>query len=222
MEEKELIARYGLDIESLKKEQIKLAKSISAKDSTDFSVASLFGAIENFIVGNKIVSCIIICDRECNIIEQQYFSDKLRFPYLHGFRSYREMPSMVEAYNKLTEKPDVVFIHGHGISHPRLGLASHFSLLVNVPVIGVAGELYDETKISSNGEDILLEKEKVGKVLQSKEKANPLFISPGNGISIETAYELTKGFVRFPHKLPEPLHLAHKYAREVKDELGLK
>ena len=57
------------------------------------------------------------------------------------------------------------------------------------------------------------------KILISKEKANPLFISPGNQITIKTAYELSKKMVISPHKNPEPLHLASKYAREVKKEL---
>jgi len=221
MDEKELIAKYNIDIEALKREQIKLAKNLVIKDSMDFSLATRFGAIENLCIKNKIISAIIVCDKICNIIEQQYFFDKLKFPYLHGFRSYREMPAMIEAFNKLSEKPDVVFIHGHGICHPRLGLASHFSLSTNVPTIGVAGELFEENKIEDNGEDILLGDKKVGKVLRSKEKANPLFISPGDKISIETAYNISKSFIRLPHKLPEPLHLAHKYAKNVRKELRI-
>ncbi len=38
----------------------------------------------------------------------------------------------------LSQKPDLVFVDGHGISHPRrLGVANHFGLLVDVPT-GVA------------------------------------------------------------------------------------
>ena len=221
MDEKELIEKYSIDIEALKKEQIKLARELSLKDSQDFSLATKFGAIENIAIKNQIISAIIVCDKECNIIEQQYFLDKLKFPYIHGFRSYREMPAMVEAFNKLSEKPDIVFIHGHGLAHPRLGLASHFALAAGIPAIGVAGELFEENKIADNGEDILLRDKKVGKILKSKEKANPLFISPGNGISIDSACKLASNFIRPPHKLPEPLHLAHKYAKQVKDELKL-
>jgi len=221
MGEQELIKKYGINIESIEKEQIKLAKTLEIKDIMDFSLATRFGAIENISVGNQIISVIIVCNKEFEIIEQQYFLDKLRFPYLHEFRSYREAPAMVEAFNKLNEKPDVVFIHGHGIMHPRLGLASHFSLVVGVPSVGVAGDLFKQNEISSDGKDILLKNKKVGKLLVSKEKANPLYISPGNLISIETAYNLTKELLKHPHKLPEPLHLAHKYIRSVKEELKL-
>ena len=46
-----------------------------------------------------------------------------------------------------------------------------------------------------------------------------MYISPGNLISIKTAYEICKNFIYLPHKKPEPLHLAGKYAREVGKEL---
>lgn len=219
MDENELIAKYGIDIEALKKEQVKLAKGVELKDNQDFLIADRIAAVENIIVRNQILSVVILCDKDFNIIEQQYFLDKLRFPYLNEFRSYRELPAIVEAINKLNEKPDVIFVHGDGINHIRLGIASHLSLSVGIPVIGIADSLFEGNKLS--GEDILKEGKKVGKILQSKEKANPLYISPGNNISIETAYNLSKALLKQPHKLPEPLHLAHRYAREVKDELKL-
>jgi len=219
MDENELAQKYGLDLELLKKDQIKTAKDISLKDSQDFSVATRFGAIASVLVRNQIVSVAIVCDEKFNILEQQYFLDKIRFPYLYEFRSYREMPCMVEAFNKLSEKPDVVLISGHGLTHPRLGLASHFSIFIGVPAIGIAESLFDSDKVEK--EDILREGKKIGRVLVSKENSKPLYVSPGNNISIKSAYEICKKLVKEPHKLPEPLHLAHKYAREVKDELKL-
>ncbi len=49
-----------------------------------------------------------------------------------------EYPALLAAWEQLA-KPDLLFVDGHGISHPRrLGVASHFGLLVDVPTIGVA------------------------------------------------------------------------------------
>jgi len=217
MDESELIKKYNIDIEMLKREQLKLAKVLTFKDSQDFSLIDKIGAVETAIIQNKIVSVIVVCDKEFNILEQQYSADKLRFPYLHEFRSYRELPTLIEAFNKLTEKPQVILLRGHGITHPRLGLASHFAIAVNTPVIGVADNLFDIDKVE--GDNILKEGKVVGKVLHSKVKSNPLYISVGSGISLNTSYELVKIFIKQPHKLPEPLHLAHKYAKSVADEL---
>lgn len=219
MNEQELIKKYSLDIEALKKEQIKLSKAIILKDALDISLVSRFGAIENILVGNQIISAVIVCDKEFNIIEQQYALDKLRFPYLMEFRSYRELPCMIEAFNKLTERPDVMFIKGHGITHPRLGLASHFALITNTPTIGITENLFECNKIE--GEYILKDNKKAGMILQTKEKANPIYISPGGNISLTSSYNLTRNNVTPPHKLPQPLHLVHKYAKSVKDELKL-
>lgn len=219
MDENELAEKYGLNLDLLKKDQLKLAKDIEIKDAQDFSTATRFGAIASILVRNQIVSVAIICDEEYNIIEQQYFLDKIRFPYLYEFRSYRELPCMVEAFNKLSEKPDVVLISGHGLTHPRLGLANHFSIFTGVPSIGVVDTLFEGDKVG--GEDITRSGKKIGKVLISKINSKPLFIGPGSFISIKSAYEICKRLVKEPHKLPEPLHLAQKYAREVKDELKL-
>ncbi len=219
MNEDELIKKYGLDIEVLKKEQTKLAKGINVKDAMDFSFASTFGAVESMLINNQIISVIIICDRAGEISEQQYFLDKLRFPYLNEFRSFRELPSVIGAFNKLSNKPDVVFIRGHGITHPRLGIASHFSLLTNIPAIGIAESLFDCDKVDKL--NIVRDGKIVGKAFQSKQGSNPLFISSGNNISLETSYNFVKEFIKPPHKLPEPLYLAHRYARDVREELRI-
>lgn len=220
MEEKELIARYGLDLESLKKEQIKFSKNLVIKDSLNLSEVTRFGAFQNITVKNKIISVIVVCDKEGNVIEQQYFFDKVNFPYIYGFRAYREMPAMLSAFNKLNEKPEVILVSGHGLDHARLGLASHVSFGLNTPTIGVADSLFEGNEVNE-AEEILKLGKKVGKVLHTKENSNPLYVSPGNNISIETSYNVCKELVKSPHKLPEPLHLAYKYAKDVMKELKL-
>ena len=208
MKPDEIVQRYNIDLKKLEKEQEKLAKQIEIKDKIDFSLSERICAIDNMFFKNKIISACIVVNQDMEILEQEYFSDKMRFPYIAGFRAYRELPPMIEALNKLEEKPDVVFIIGHGIIHPRLGIASHFSISTQVPSIGVANSLLvgDVKK-----EDILLKGKKVGKVLISKPGSRPMYISPGNLISIKSAYELSKKFIKLPHKLPEPMHLAGKY-----------
>jgi|TARA_B100001971_G_C18251192_1_gene578366 deoxyribonuclease V len=217
MNPEELIEKYGIDIEKLENEQIKLAKQLEIKDKIDFSLADRFGAIDISFVGNKILASIIICDKDLEVIDRAYVLDKVRFPYLAGFRSYRELPVMVDALNKLKEKPDVIFLSAQGITHPRLGLASHFSLSTGIPVIGVANSVIDS---EVKGEDILRNGEKVGKIFLSKPGSRPMYVSPGNEVSIDTSLELCKQFINLPHKLPEPMHLAGKYGREVKKELN--
>ncbi len=44
-------------------------------------------------------------------------------------------------------------------------------------------------------------------------------MSPGNNISIASAEKIVLKYIVPPHKLPEPLQLAGKYARKIADEL---
>lgn len=216
MQPEEIAKKYGINLKKLEQEQTKLAKQIEIKDLVDFSLVDKIGAIDNAFFQNKIISACVMVNPEMEILEQEYFSDRMKFPYISGFRAYRELPSMTQAFNKLEEKPDIIFILGHGIAHPRLGIASHFSISTQVPTIGIANSLLvGEVK----GKDILIGKKKVGKVLQSKPGSKPMYISPGNLINIKTAYNLSKKFIKPPHKLPEPLHLAHKYSKEVRKEI---
>lgn len=210
-----------IDLEKLEKEQNKLAKNLSIKDAVDFLVIDRIGACSNAFFGNKIISAIVVCDSDLQIIEQQYFIDKLKFPYVSGFRAYRELSAMLSCLNKINEKPEVIFVEGHGIAHPRLGLASQFSIMVGIPTVGVAKRLL-VGQINRKTGDIILDKKTkktAGKALQTKKGSNPIYISPGNLISINTAFELTKKFIRPPHKLPEPMYLVHRYVDRIRKEL---
>jgi len=216
MDPKEVADKYNINLEKLEKEQEKLAKQLVIKDSLDLSMVERVGALDNAFHKNKIISACVVVDQDMEILEQEYFQDKMRFPYISGFRAYRELPSMIEAFNKLEIKPDVVFVPGQGIAHPRLGMASHFSISSGVPTVGVANSLL-VGKVK--GSDVIFKGKKIGKVFKSKPGSKPMYISPGNGVSMETALELCKKFVKLPHKLPEPLHLAHKYAKDIRKEV---
>ena len=219
---KELSEKYKIDFNKLEKEQIKLAKSLEIKDKIDISLIDKFGAMNTIFLKNTLICCFIVCDKNFEIIDRAYVSEKVKFPYFPGFRSYRELPSMISVFEKLNEKPDLVFISGLGIAHPRLGLASHFGLVTGVPTIGISNSLIGCTvkgeKIE-DGNDILRDDKKVGKVLISKKGSKPMFVSPGNHISIDNSYKISKSLILIPHKRPEPLHLASKYSKEVMKEL---
>ena len=220
MEREELIEKYGIDIKSLEQEQIKLAKSLEIKDIFDSDVVSRIGSIVNIIVKNKIISAMVVVDaKDYEILDQAYFLDTLRFPYLHGFKAYRELPVMTGVYSKIKEKPDVVLIKGEGINHSRLGIASHFSVATGVPAIGISDKLFDGNIVVVD--DVLMDDKKVGCVVVSKKGAKPLYICPGDKVSVKGACEMIEKMVIPPHKMPEPLHIAHRYSKDIKKELGM-
>lgn len=216
---KDLSERYGIDFEKLEKEQIDLAKGLVIADKIDFTLADRIGAIENIFIRNKILSCIIVLNKNFEIIDQAYILDRISFPYFPGFRNYRELPAMIKALDKLSERPDLVLISAQGLIHPRLGLASHFGLSTGIPTIGVSPSIVDCKYEEKDGAEITRDNKTVGKVLISKAESNPLFVSPGDNITIDTSYNLSKELIKHPHKRPEPIHIVAKYAKKVRKEL---
>lgn len=141
MKEKEAVIK-GIDIDALKAEQRKLAKTISLKDSFDFKLASRFAAIHTETLAKEILASITLLNEDLELIEEKYILRPIKFPYIPGYRAYRELPAMLAVCNKLEEQPDVLFVEAHGIAHPQgFGLASHLGVSLNKPVIGVAKKI---------------------------------------------------------------------------------
>ena len=54
-----------------------------------------------------------------------------RFPYVPGLLSFREIPAVLAAMERLNVRPDLLLCDGQGIAHPRrFGIASHLGLLL--------------------------------------------------------------------------------------------
>ncbi|MEM4267604.1 MAG: endonuclease V [Candidatus Woesearchaeota archaeon] len=205
----------NLEVERLKEEQTKLAKKIILTDS--FDKLDTVAGCDIAYTGNKIISAIVVCDyKTLQIREKKYTIGKTRFPYIPGFLSYRESPITIETFHKLEIDPDILIVDGNGILHPRmLGMASHLGLLLDKPTIGVSKGLLCGEK---RGDSIYLGKEVIGKVIETKEGAKPIFVSPGHKIGFSTMLEIIKHCLK-EHKLPEPLHEAHKLATKIRNKI---
>lgn len=209
--------KFGIDLDKLIAEQKKLSKLVSLKDGMDFSLVDRVAGCANSFLGNQIISAIVVFNNNFDVMEQNYVTRKLEFPYIAGFRAYRELPAMVKCFEKLEEVPDVIFIDGHGIAHPRrLGISSHFGISIQRPTIGIAQRLLVG---EIDGDKIMLDGKEVGLCFVTKQGSKPVYISPGHMISLNTTLKITKKFLKLPHKLPEPLVMARRYADKIRDEL---
>jgi deoxyribonuclease V len=114
--------------------------------------------------------------------------------------------------------PDLCFIDGHGIAHPRrLGIAAHFGVATDLPTIGVAKKVLVGTTSTAlhdmRGAFTTLRDEgkQIGWLLRSKVGCLPLIVSPGHRVAMATAPEMTMRFVT-TYRLPEPTRLADRLA----------
>lgn len=137
------------------------------------------------------------------------------FPYVSGYLAFREVPALMQAWDQLREKPDVMVLDGQGITHPRkMGIASHFGLLGNIPSIGCAKSMlfgkFDGLGLEKFSTSPIYGKgELLGYALRTKDKVQPVYISPGHLITAEESLEIMKNCVG-KYRIPEPTRLAHE------------
>nr|WP_049234651.1 deoxyribonuclease V [Serratia marcescens] len=147
------------------------------------------------------------------LVEYQVARIATVMPYIPGFLSFREYPALLAAWGQLQQKPGLIFVDGHGISHPRrLGVASHFGLLVDVPTIGVAKKRlcgkFAPLDAAVGALAPLEDKgEPLGWVWRSKARCNPLFISTGHRVSADSALAWVQRCMA-GYRLPEPTRWA--------------
>lgn len=204
-----------LNLRKLEEEQSRLSKKVVIKN--DFEELELVGGLDHSYFDKKIIAGIVVCKYpSMEVVEKRFAIQPCRMPYIPGFLAYREMPAAAEAYSHLDVKPHVLMVDGNGVLHPRgLGVASHFGVLQDIPTIGVAKNLFTGTV---EGEKVYIGEKAIGQMVQTKETAKPLYVSPGHRITLSKSVEILQASMRPPHKLPEPLHLAHRYVRKVKEQ----
>ncbi len=147
--------------------------------------------------------------------------DKMKFPYIPGLLSFREIPAYIEAWKLLPFRPDVVMLDGHGIAHPRrLGIATHFGLIAGVPTLGcgkkvLVGRFGELAPAKGSYEPMIADNDTIGYAVRTKDKVNPVYISPGTGMSLADARQIALHCAR-GYRLPEPTRRAHLLVNELR------
>ena len=139
---------------------------------------------------------------------------RAEFPYLPGYLSFRELPAVLEAWERLRERPDLLLCDGHGRAHPRrFGLACHLGVLVDVPAIGCAksrlcGTHREPGPRRGASTRLLDDGEVIGRVLRTRQGVRPIFVSVGHRVSLDSA---RRQVLRLAprYRVPEPIRAAH-------------
>ena len=208
------------DVAALRTVQDELAQRVSLRD--DF--AKPLRTIAGFDVGFEddgatTRAAAVLLDAETrDVIDQHVARLPTRMPYIPGFLSFRELPALLEALALLKTPPDLAFIDGHGIAHPRrLGIAAHFGVATGLPSIGVAKKiLTGEPRMALHEmrgafTPLRSGKDQIGWLLRSKPGCLPLIVSPGHRVAMPSAPELVMRYVG-KYRLPEPTRLADRLA----------
>jgi deoxyribonuclease V len=149
----------------------------------------------------------------------------LAFPYVPGFLSFRELPPIAAAWERLERRPDVLVFDGQGMAHPRrFGVACHGGLLFDVPSIGCAKSLLVGTH-GPLGEErgstapLVHRGETVGMAVRTRAGVKPLYVSPGHRMDLETAVEIVLRLSpRF--REPETTRRSHRLVNDLRRRAG--
>lgn len=139
------------------------------------------------------------------------------FPYVPGFLSFREVPAVLEALEKLSITPDLILCDGQGIAHPRkFGIACHLGVLTNIPAIGVAKSLLvgKHSELSEQRlawQPLIYRGETIGAVLRTRTGVKPVYVSSGHRVSLTTAIDYVLRCTT-KYRLPETTRWADKLA----------
>jgi Deoxyinosine 3'endonuclease (endonuclease V) len=192
-----------------RKIQEELAKKIILEDN--INDINLIGGVDLSYRDDIGYIVYVILDKNLELINKYIFKEKIEFPYIPSFLAFREGEPIIKTFNKIKEKIDILFVNGHGISHPfKMGLASYVGVKLNIPTIGITKKLLSgnvvDNKIIINNEVRGYKIEKFGETIYS---------SPGNLISLEKTKELSEK-CWIEGKYPEPIRLADIISKKIK------
>lgn len=216
-----------MDIEKLKAIQIECAKKVIQRDA--FEKLELVGGID--LTFEKVqdnptrawASLVVLRLKDFKVVYQKVIEGVVDFPYIPTFLAFRELPLMLRLYQEAEVKPDVFFIDGQGVAHPRgCGIASHFGVATNSVSVGVAkkrlfGYYRDLGDKRGSYAYLTYRGQVVGAAVRTKDNTEPIYVSVGHLISLSTCIELVLRTSLY--RIPEPTRLAHNLLQKVRKGL---
>lgn len=164
---------------------------------------------------------VVLSFPDLPVVEVRGFEARLEFPYVPGLLSFRELPAVLGALERVEAPVDAIIADAHGLAHPRrMGLASHLGLFVDVPCVGCAksrliGDFEEPEREKGSATDLTHRGEVVGKVVRTRKDVSPVFVSAGNNIDLESAVELVLACCP-KYRLPETTRRAHDAANRLR------
>ncbi|MFH7025178.1 MAG: deoxyribonuclease V [Heteroscytonema crispum UTEX LB 1556] len=173
------------------------------------------GFEENGTISRAAVAVLSFPDLQ--VVETSLAYRPTTFPYIPGFLSFREIPAVLNALEKIKITPDIILCDGQGIAHPRrFGIACHLGVLVDIPSIAVAKSLlvgkHEELPETRGSWQPLIHKgETIGAVLRTRTGVKPVYVSSGHRVSLPTAIDYVMRCTP-KYRLPETTRVADKLA----------
>ena len=207
------------DIAAARTLQAELAAKVSLRDGYPRPLRTIAGFDLGFEDDNTIAraAAVLLDVDSMEVLASAIARVPARMPVAPDLLSFRGLPALLLALERLPQAPDLAFVDGHGIAHPSgLGVAAHFGVATGLPTIGVAREIVvgsssDPHQMRGAYTPLRRSGKQLGWLLRSKVDCEPLVVSPGHRVSMASAADLVMRFTG-GHRLPEPTRLAGRLA----------
>ncbi|ETK37445.1 endonuclease V [Microbispora sp. ATCC PTA-5024] len=180
---------------------------------------STVAGVDVAYAGDRLAAAVVVLDgTSLEVLEQVTVTGPVAFGYMPGLLAFRELPSLVEALERLTLTPELIVCDGYGLAHPRrFGLACHLGVLTGLPTIGVGKTpfvgTFDEPGLTRGSwSELRLDGDVVGRVLRTRDGVRPVFVSVGDRMDLETACHNVLALTP-RHRLPETTRAADRLCR---------
>ncbi|MFL6230258.1 MAG: deoxyribonuclease V [Pyrinomonadaceae bacterium] len=211
LHEWEMTPREAVELQRSLRERVRVTP-LRGKIRTVAGADISFNKFETTVYAGVVVLAL----PSLEVVEEVGVISETKFPYVSGLLSFREAPSVLEAWSRLKSEPDAVMFDGQGIAHPRrIGIASHVGLMLDRPTFGCAKSVlvgkYEEPDEERGSWSPMIDPkngETVGAAVRTKTRTHPIYVSPGHLIDLDGAIKLTLA-CDGGYRQPEPTRRAH-------------
>jgi deoxyribonuclease V len=215
--------RWDLGVAEAREMQLRLRERLVLCAPPGFAPATLGGAdVSMTRFSRRGYAGIVVLDAATlEPLASAAVAAELPMPYIPGYLSFRELPVLAQAWQRLTRRPEVLIFDGQGTAHPRrFGVACHGGILFGVPSIGCAksilvgahGPLGSERGATA---PLVDRGEVVGMAVRTRAGVKPVYVSPGHLMDLETAVRTVLAAAP-DFREPRTTRLSHRLVNDVR------
>ena len=209
-------------IQAAEQLQQRLRQTVIVHDELPAEIRTVAGVdVAYEKAGNRLVAAVAVLDAaSLQLIQLASYHGEATFPYIPGLFSFRELPAVLGALQQLAVPPDLLVCDGQGLAHPRrFGLACHLGVVTGIATIGCAktrllGQYEPLGPERGAYQNLVDEGTVVGRALRTQTDKNPVFVSVGHKVSLQTATEWVLRLAP-TYRLPETTRAADQAVKSL-------
>lgn len=207
----------------LRAEQEELATHVREEDEGR-EIRTVGGADVAYAGDRAFAAAVCLDAATLQVLEVVEREIEVDFPYIPSYLAFREFPAVQRAVTALREKPDVLFIDGHGRLHPRrFGFACFAGVSLDMRTVGIAkhplaGRADPSHRTETGAIPIEFQGRVEGYAWLPPEGSRAFYVSVGHRLRLASALSIAQGATL--HRYPEPLRVADRISKEGKKKNG--